>query len=149
MSKRMKELVAAAKASVAPGMGCSPAIALTIEGIGALAAEVDALCELLAPGSTAPGSTAGPVPAPAPIAHEAAVAKLRAQRFDWMKQDGETTVGPSDRCLTYYPGCCHGWIEISGEPGLKGPVVMRVDEGFPLRFPSLVDLVAHLGEEVP
>jgi hypothetical protein len=88
-------------------------------------------------------------PTPAELTHETAVAELRAQRFDWMKQDGETTVGPSDRCLTYYPGCCHGWIEISGEPGLKGPVVMRVDEGFPLRFPSLVDLVAHLGEEVP
>jgi hypothetical protein len=88
-------------------------------------------------------------PTPAELTHETAVEKLLARRFKWAVQAGHTIVDKSDRCLTYYPGCCHGWIEISGEPGLKGPVVMRVDEGFPLRFPSLVDLVAHLGEEVP
>jgi hypothetical protein len=138
MSERMKEIVARAAGT---GEQIPAALYFAVEAIGVLAEEVDALCELLAPGST--------TPTPTPISHEAAVAKLRAQRFDWMKQVDETAVDQSDRCLTYRPGCCHGWIEISGEPGLKGPVVMRVDEGFPLRFPSLVDLVAHLGEDVP
>jgi len=142
MSKRMKERVAAAKASADAEMLCSPPLHLAIRAIGVLAEEVDALCELLAPGSTTP------TPTPTPISHEAAVAKLRAQRFDWMKQVDETAVDHSDRCLTYRPGCCHGWIEISGAAGLVGPVWMRVDGGFPLCFPSLVDLVAHLPEDV-
>jgi len=76
------------------------------------------------------------------MTHEAAVAKLLEDKFEW--QTGDAIAEPSDRHLTRNPGCCHGWIEIQGEPGLVGPVVMRVDYGFPLRFPSLVDLVAHL-----
>jgi hypothetical protein len=146
MSERMKEIVARAAGT---GEQIPAALYFAVEAIGVLAEEVDALCELLAPGSTTPTPTAAPgaVSTPAPIAHEAAVAKLRAQRFDWMKQVGSTIVDPPDRCLTYQPGCCHGWIEISGEPGLVGPIVMRVDGGFPLRFPSLVDLVAHLPED--
>ncbi len=79
------------------------------------------------------------------MTHEDAIAKLLEDDFEW----GKEAIGhaiESDRCLTRNPACCHGWIEIAGEPGLIGPVVMRVDEGFPLRFPSFVDLVARLGE---
>jgi hypothetical protein len=141
MSERMRKIVARAAGT---GEQVPAALYFAVEAIGVLAEEVDALCELLAP-----GSTAGPAPVPAPITHEAAVAKLRGRRFDWMKEAGATIVDPSDRHLTYQPGCCHGWIEISGESGLVGPVVVRVDSGFPLHFPSLADLVAHLGEEAP
>jgi hypothetical protein len=89
-----------------------------------------------------------PVPAAAWSEHEAAVAQLHKRRFEWVVQVGDVTSSPSDRHLARAGGVDGlGWIEISGEPGLVGPVVMHVDGSFPLRFPSLVDLVAHLEDE--
>ena len=80
------------------------------------------------------------------MTHDGAVKKLIALGFEWAEQDGMTVTKPSERNLTFNPGCCHGWIEVSGEQGLTGEVRVRVDgwDGFSLRFPSLVDLVEHI-----
>lgn len=80
------------------------------------------------------------------MAHEDAIKRLEALGFEWAAQIGHTITEPADRCLTYTPGCCHGWIEIAGTAGLTGEVTLRVDgwDEFALRFPSLGDLVARL-----
>ena len=139
MSERMKQAVETVRNAQAFKWPFSE----LLDAIEALNEEVDALRARVA--------SLEPVQPPSsePTAHEAAVAKLDKQGFRWGQREGDTYTIPSGRHLTRMGSLGRGWIEISGERGLVGPVVMRVDGGFPLRFPSLVDLVAHLEETPP
>jgi hypothetical protein len=84
------------------------------------------------------------------MTHEKAVAKLLKMDFKWARRFGDISTEPAADHLTCdLSTCCHGWVEISGSPGLLGEILMTVDGGFPLRFPSLADMVDHLADAGP